>query len=105
MKPMRSLLFVPGHRGTWVDKAVASGVDGIILDLEDSVPESLKHEARAEVARSISRLRENDAAVSVYVRLNPLDTGLSGDDIEAVAIPGLAGFCLPKLFGPDDVVR
>ncbi|RYE41532.1 MAG: CoA ester lyase [Hyphomicrobiales bacterium] len=105
MKPVRSLLFVPGHRGSWVEKAIAKGVDGVILDLEDSVPTDLKAEARAEVARSITRLHENDAQISVYVRLNPLDTGLTGDDIEAVALPGLDGFALPKLFGRDDIIR
>lgn len=105
MRPIRSLLFVPGHRGTWVEKAIAKGVDGVILDLEDSVPHDLKAEARAEVARSISRLRENGEKVAVYVRLNPLDTGLTGDDIEAVVLPGLDGFALPKLSGRDDIVR
>lgn len=105
MRPLRSLLFVPGHRETWVDKAIASGVDGIILDLEDSVPLDMKSQARETAVRSIVRLRETGARIAVYVRLNPLDTGLSGDDIEAVAIPGLDGFALPKLFGPDDVVR
>ncbi|QCX26513.1 HpcH/HpaI aldolase/citrate lyase family protein [Nocardioides jishulii] len=105
MKPVRSLLFVPGHRGTWVEKAIAKGVDGVILDLEDAVPADLKEEARAEVARSITRLKENGAEISVYVRLNPLDTGLTGDDIEAVAIPGLTGFSLPKLMGRDDIVK
>jgi citrate lyase subunit beta/citryl-CoA lyase len=105
VKPLRSLLFVPGHRGTWVEKAVASGADGLILDLEDSVPTDLKDEGRAEVARSIARLRESGSTVGVYVRLNALDTGMSGDDIEAVAIPALDGFVLPKLFGPADIVR
>lgn len=105
MKPVRSLLFVPGHRGTWVEKAIAKGVDGVILDLEDAVPADLKEEARAEVARSITRLKENGAEISVYVRLNPLDTGLTGDDIEAVALPGLTGFSLPKLMGRDDIVK
>jgi citrate lyase subunit beta/citryl-CoA lyase len=105
MRPIRSLLFVPGHRGTWVEKAIAKGVDGVILDLEDSVPHDLKIEARAEVARSITRLRENGEKIAVYVRLNPLDTGLTGDDIEAVALPGLDGFALPKLSGRDDIIR
>lgn len=105
MRPLRSLLFVPGHRGTWVDKAVAAGVDGIILDLEDSVPATMKAEGRAEVARSITRLHEAGAGVAVYVRLNALDTGITGDDIEAVALPGLSGFVLPKTYGPDDIVR
>lgn len=105
MRPLRSLLFVPAHRASWVDKAIASGTDGIILDLEDSVPADLKDQARQEAAKSIARLHEANASVAVYVRLNPLDTGLSGDDIEAVTIPGLDGFALPKLFGPEDVIR
>jgi citrate lyase subunit beta/citryl-CoA lyase len=105
VKPLRSLLFVPGHRGSWVEKAVASGVDGLILDLEDSVPEGLKAEARAEVARSIARLHESGSPVGVYVRVNALDTGLSGDDIEAVVVPGLDGLSLPKTFGPEDIIR
>ena len=105
MKPLRSLLFVPGHRGTWVEKAIAKGADGIILDLEDSVPTDLKVEARAEVARSITRLHHSGAKTAVYVRLNPLDTGLTGDDIEAVTLPGLDGFALPKLSGRDDILR
>jgi citrate lyase subunit beta/citryl-CoA lyase len=88
-----------------VEKAVAAGVDGLILDLEDSVPEALKADARAEVARSIVRLRESGSAVGVYVRVNALDTGLSGDDIEAVVIPGIDGLSLPKTFGPDDIIR
>lgn len=105
MKPVRTLLFVPGHRGSWAEKAIAKGVDGVILDLEDAVPADLKEEARAEVARTITRLRENGETISVYVRLNPLDTGLTGDDIAAVAIPGLTGFSLPKLMGRDDIVK
>lgn len=105
MRPLRSLLFVPGHRGSWVSKALASGADGLILDLEDSVPEHLKDEGRAEVARSIATLHGSDMKAAVYVRLNALDTGIAGDDISAVAIPGLDGFVLPKTYGPDDIVR
>lgn len=105
MRPLRSVLFVPGHRGTWVEKACGSGTDGIILDLEDSVPEDLKELGRGEVARSITRLHAAGSPVAIYVRLNALDTGLTGDDIEAVALPGLSGFVLPKTYGRDDVIR
>jgi len=105
MKPMRSVLFVPGHRGTWVDKALAAGADGVILDLEDSVPADLKGEARAEVARSVTRLYETDCRAGVYVRVNALDTGIAGDDIAAVVVPGLDGLSLPKTFGPEDIIR
>ena len=37
-RPLRSVLFVPGHRQRWVEPARASGADGIIVDLEDAVP-------------------------------------------------------------------
>jgi len=105
VKPLRSLLFVPGHRGSWVEKALGAGVDGLILDLEDSVPEGLKVDARAEVVRSVGRLRESGSGVGVYVRVNALDTGLSGDDIAAVVVPGLDGLSLPKTYGPEDIIR
>jgi citrate lyase subunit beta/citryl-CoA lyase len=105
MRPMRSLLFMPGHRGTWVEKGVASGADGLILDLEDSVPLHLKDEARQEVVASIQRVRETNTKLGLYTRLNALDTHLTGDDIAAVVRPGLDGVVLPKVFGPDDIVR
>lgn len=105
MLPMRSILFVPGHRPGWPAKAVVAGVDGVILDLEDSVPLALKEEARGIVAESIGALAAGERRVGVYVRLNALETGLSGDDIERVAISGLDGFVLPKTYGPEDIVR
>lgn len=105
MKPLRSLLFVPGHRGTWVEKAVAAGADALILDLEDSVPEDLKEQGRREVATSVARLRNSGADVAVYIRLNSLESGLAGDDLEVVAVDGVDGFLLPKTYGADDIVR
>jgi citrate lyase subunit beta/citryl-CoA lyase len=69
------------------------------------VPEDLKAGARTEVATSIARLRESGSKAGVYVRVNALDTGLSGDDIEAVLVPGLDGLSLPKTFGPEDIIR
>lgn len=105
MKPMRSILFVPGHRDSWVEKAVSAGADGLILDLEDSVPATLKDEARPVTAESVRRVRETDAGVGLYVRLNALETGLTGADLAAIVVPGLDGVVLPKVFGRDDLVR
>jgi citrate lyase subunit beta/citryl-CoA lyase len=102
---MRSLLFVPGHRPSWPAKAVASGVDGVILDLEDSVPLAMKEEGRRTVAASIRSLAEGKKRVGVYVRLNALESGLAGDDIEAVTIEGLDGYVLPKTYGEKDIIQ
>lgn len=101
---MRSVLFVPGHKEGWPDKAVAAGADGVILDLEDAVPTGMKSEAREIVAKSIRKLDAGSRKVGVYVRLNALETGMTGDDLERVAIPGLNGVLLPKNYGPRDII-
>src|ERR1700678_4376566 len=57
VKPYRSMLFVPGHKSNWAEKAVAAGADAIILDLEDSVPAADKADARKTVRETIGRIR------------------------------------------------
>lgn len=104
MKPTRSLLFVPGHREGWAEKAVAAGADAVILDLEDSVPQDLKAEARRRVAETIGSLRKAHPKLGIYVRLNALETGMAGDDLEAVAVPGCDGFLPPKTYGARDII-
>ena len=105
MKPTRSMLFVPGHKQAWAKKAVAAGADAVILDLEDSVPEDMKAETRHMVAETIGELAKSDPEVGVYVRLNALETGMMGDDLEAVAIKGCNGFLPPKTYGARDMVQ
>ena len=48
----RSLLFVPAHVERFVARAHERGADGIILDVEDSVPAEQKSAARAGLAAS-----------------------------------------------------
>ncbi|GAA3759153.1 CoA ester lyase [Plantactinospora mayteni] len=105
MKPYRSVLFVPGHRPAWVEKAIAAGADCLVLDLEDSVPDGEKEAARAVVAESISRVRQTDDRVGLLVRVNPLATRLTGADLEAVVVPGLDGVFTPKIEKATDVLR
>ena len=104
MRPMRSILFVPGHKEAWPAKAVAAGAEGLILDLEDAVPTAMKAQARDIVAGSIRELDAGGRKVGVYVRLNPLETGMTGDDLEKIVIPGLDGVLLPKNYGPRDFI-
>jgi len=105
MQPYRSILFVPGHKPAWVDKALAAGADCVVLDLEDSVPADLKAGARATVAESIRAIRARDGRVGVFVRVNPLDTRTTGADLEAVVVPGLTGVFAPKIGSATDVLR
>lgn len=104
MRPLRSLLFVPAHRDGWAQKAARAGADAVILDLEDSVPEPSKAEARALASHTIDSLRAEHPEVTVLVRPNPLDTDHFGRDLAAVVRPGLGGLLLPKIYGPREVL-
>jgi citrate lyase subunit beta/citryl-CoA lyase len=102
MKPYRSLLFVPGHKRDWIDKALNSEADAVIIDLEDSVPPQDKELARANAREA---LEANDGTKGILVRPNALDTMYFGRDVATVTHQNLAAFLLPKLFSRDDVVR
>jgi len=96
----RSLLFVPASNERFLSKAHERGADGIILDLEDSVPANLKPEARVRLPESVERVARGGA--DVLVRINrPLRMAVA--DMEAAVIPGVSAFMLPKCEGPEHV--
>lgn len=95
MPRLRSLLFVPGDRPDRMEKALGLGADVLILDLEDSVSLAAKPGARTAVAEFLRRPR----TATLYVRVNPLDSGLIDDDLAAVLTAGPDGLLLPKAEG------
>lgn len=97
---LRSLLFVPGDRPERFAKAEASGADALILDLEDAVASSAKDAARDAVAK---RLGADRGGVRILVRVNPLDTPLFAEDIEALAGLSPDAVMLPKAEGASSV--
>ncbi|MBZ2195455.1 HpcH/HpaI aldolase/citrate lyase family protein [Occultella gossypii] len=101
MRAVRSLLFVPGHKADWILKALRSEADGIIIDLEDSVPDQEKGHARANARAAILDYPGDKA---VLVRPNGLATEHFGRDLAVVTVPGLDAYLLPMLTGRDDVV-
>ncbi len=99
---MRSLLFVPGDSPKKFEKARQTPADALILDLEDSVAQDRKDEARA-IARGM--LESDRGAQEFYVRVNALDTGRTLGDL-AATLPGRPdGVMLPKCESADDVVK
>lgn len=80
----RTLLFVPGNRPERFQKALASGCDGVVIDLEDSVPGDAKPAARAAVAAAWASLLET-AAVPLVVRINGLETDAGREDLDWLA--------------------
>ena len=90
LAPHRSWLYVPGDRPERFAKALASGADVVICDLEDAVSATNKAIARHAVA---DWLRGHRAVV----RVNGVGTPWHDDDVAAIAeAPGLAAVVLPK---------
>jgi citrate lyase subunit beta/citryl-CoA lyase len=103
MPVMRSVFYIPGNNEKMIGKAPTTPADLITLDLEDSVPPAEKPKAR-EMVRESLKLAGSGGSV-VYVRLNNWETLMTNDDLEAVVHEGLAGVCLAKTGGPDNVQR
>ena len=99
----RSLLFVPGDSEKKFARAIVSAADVLFLDLEDAVAPSQKEAARGIVAGWLDRADE--VAPALYVRINPLDTGLTAGDLAAVVRPGLAGVLVPKANSAADIAN
>ena len=101
---MRSKLFVPASRPELFAKAMASEADGISFDLEDAVDESMKDDARRELAKFLRALPQ-DHGKTIIVRVNGLETPHFAADVRAIVGPGLDIVNLPKPESPDDVKR
>ena len=51
IRPRRSVLYMPGSNVRALEKAKTLSVDGVIVDLEDSVAPEAKETARQQVGR------------------------------------------------------
>lgn len=102
---MRSLLFVPADSAKKLDKAMASGADALIVDLEDSISAERKAEARASALAFLQQAQGAANRPRLLVRVNGLETGLTDDDLDAV-IPGRPdAIMLPKANGGASVIH
>jgi len=99
MRAQRSWLYVPGDRPERFDKAMCSGADAVILDLEDSVEASARERAIENVEEFLST-REPSKETSLWVRVNdavsrhPAVSRLSQHAV-------LDGFVIPKFETPE----
>jgi citrate lyase subunit beta/citryl-CoA lyase len=99
---MRSMLFVPGDRPERFAKAVASGADAVIFDLEDAVVPERRPEARREIVRYLSGA---ERSIPLWVRINPADTEEALADLAEVIDGRPDGIMLPKARTGADVHR
>lgn len=97
--PPLTWLYVPADRPERVPKALASGADAVIVDLEDAVAPARKEEARA----GLEALLGPQTDVRVFLRVNAADTPWHADDLGASARLPLAGVIVPKVESADAV--
>ena len=96
-------LFVPADRPERIAKAMASGADAIIVDLEDAVAPASKELARTGLAAALQAL--GALQTPVFIRINAPGTPWHADDLAVVAGLPLAGLVLPKAETVRDIAQ
>ncbi|MEO8684370.1 MAG: CoA ester lyase [Devosia sp.] len=96
---MRSLLYVPADSQRFVSKAHQRGADAIILDLEDSVSEDAKDDARLGLADAVTMVRRGGA--SVMVRINSGER--QREDADAACRAGADTLYVPKVRSAEEL--
>jgi citrate lyase subunit beta/citryl-CoA lyase len=97
----RSWLFVPADSETKIAKAVRSGADAVIFDLEDSIVPSRKGHAR----EILKQLGKRDGGPDWWVRINPIGSEHHKDDLDLISRGDITGIVLPKAESGADIVE
>ena len=95
-------LFVPANKLDWISKAETSKADGLIIDLEDSVPLSDKRKSRDELARHLS---SSHISKPFFIRINSLKSQDGKEDISLFNIKNknFLGLIIPKIENPIEL--
>lgn len=103
----RSFLFVPATRPERFSKALDSGADWVVIDLEDAVAVADKASARENLADGFSGLSAEQRA-RVLVRINPTDSEFHDADLALLAVlveEGLRAVMVPKAAVAAEIQR
>ena len=103
--PIRSFLFIPGDSEKKLGKVDGVAADAFILDLEDAVAVARKPVAREMVPAFIKERPRAERKSQLWVRVNPLDTPWTLEDLAAIVPVAPDGIMLPKVNGPEDVAQ
>jgi citrate lyase subunit beta/citryl-CoA lyase len=103
--PIRSFLFIPGDSEKKIGKVDDVAADAFIFDLEDAVAPARKPVARAMVPAFIKDRPRAERKSQLWVRINPLDTAWTLEDLAAIVPSAPDGIMLPKVDGPQHVAQ
>ncbi len=102
-RPRRSVLYMPGANARALQKGRTLPVDGIILDLEDSVAPDAKELAREQVVAALAEGGYGHR--ELILRTNSLASPWGYDDLRAAARSGAHAVLLPKVESATDVLQ
>jgi citrate lyase subunit beta/citryl-CoA lyase len=91
----RSLIFVPGNNARFLEKAKNIEADIICFDLEDSVPDKEKNQARNLIKTALKLRSEYNS--SIFVRTNSPLSGKISNDLKEIVQNGIDGIVIPKV--------
>jgi citrate lyase subunit beta/citryl-CoA lyase len=91
----RSLIFVPGNNPRFLEKAKTLSADIVCFDLEDSVPDSEKKNARNLIKDALKTRSQYTS--EIYVRTNSPTSGKIQDDLKEIVQKGIDGIVIPKV--------
>jgi citrate lyase subunit beta/citryl-CoA lyase len=94
------MIFVPGYMTKFLDKAISFKSDAVILDLEDSVPEVYTHEARINIKKYLDK---GVFKQKIFIRVNPIDSGLLSEDLKWTLNEHVDGFMFTKIKDERDI--
>ncbi len=103
MQLLRSWLFTPGNNLRRLLRTATLDSDAVIMDLEDSVPFSDTETARLFIRDAVPEVAKQRS--SIYVRVNPLPSGLAVEDLQWTVQIGVAGILLPKAESAEEVLE
>jgi citrate lyase subunit beta/citryl-CoA lyase len=91
----RSLIFVPGNNSRFLEKAKKLQADIVCFDLEDSVPDIEKVNARKLIKNALKSRKLYKS--SIFVRTNSPTSGKIPNDLKEVIQKGIDGIVIPKV--------
>lgn len=99
---LKSFMFLPAHNTKFLDKAIESEADALILDLEDGVPQIKKNDARRNIV-TYGRCDKLKKRKNIFVRINPINTDEFVYDIDELTIEAVDGFMPSKIETAEDI--
>ena len=91
----RSLIFVPGNNPRFLEKAKNLQADIVCFDLEDSVPDNEKANARKLIKNALKERKSFQS--SIFVRTNSPLSGKIPADLKEIVQKGIDGIVIPKV--------